>query len=103
MIGLFNPPAAMRARSLESTPVKLKYAVGKRADLCSRTYCAASRALSLPIVICGLFFSANASACFRVRGVLPLCVGRLVAVAGEVRPVEDWDKTGLPARNEKTK
>src|SRR5713226_7863506 len=69
MIGLFSAPAEMRAPSLAVTPVKLKYAVGSSAALCSRTYCPATSARNFPTVICGFFFNANASACRRVKEV----------------------------------
>src|SRR5882724_3068783 len=69
MIGLFSAPAEMRAPSLAVTPVRLKYAVGNSAALCSRTYCSATRARNFPTVICGFFFNASASACFLVKEV----------------------------------
>src|SRR6266566_6076795 len=92
MIGLFSAPAEMRAPGLAVTPVKLKYAVGNSADLCSRTYCPATSARNFPTVICGFFFNANASACRRVKEVpaavpdsgAPCAGGAGVRVAGEL-------------------
>src|SRR5207244_9711791 len=69
MIGLFSAPAEMRALSLAVTPVRLKYAAGNGAALCSRTYCPAASARNFPTVICGFFFNANASAYRRVKEV----------------------------------
>src|SRR5580704_1221054 len=66
-IGLLRAPAAMRLPDWESTPVRLRKAVGKRAERVSRTYCCACRARSLPMVICGLLRSAMASASSRLK------------------------------------
>src|SRR5258708_6203405 len=94
MIGLFNAPAEILAPGLAVTPVKLKYAVGNSADLCSRRYCPAISARNFPTVICGFFFNASASASRRVKevpagaapcaGGLAACVAREVVVVGEV-------------------
>ena len=53
----------MRLPTSESTPVRLRYAVGSSAERASRTYSRASSALNFPMVIWGLFLSAIASAC----------------------------------------
>src|SRR5258708_39830862 len=88
MIGLFRAPAETRAPGLAVTPVKLKYAVGNSADLCSRTYCPAISARNFPTVICGFFFKASASASRRVKevpaGTAPCAAGFAVGVAGKV-------------------
>src|SRR2546427_6970139 len=102
MIGLFSAPAEMRAPSLAVTPVRLKYAVGNSAALCSRTYCPAASARNFPTVICGFFFNASASACRRVRevsvGSAPCAVGGGGCAAGELVlscACGDWLATGI--------
>src|SRR5580692_5855576 len=59
----------MRPPGFEATAVRLMLAVGKSAERASRTYCSAARARNLPMVICGLFLMAIASACRSVSGV----------------------------------
>src|SRR5579863_2339965 len=67
MIGLFNAPAVMRLPDCASTPVTSPVAVGHKFDFTSRVTCTEARASSRPTEICGLFFIASASACFKVR------------------------------------
>src|SRR5690348_18490002 len=94
----------MRARSLASTPVRLKYAVGKRAERCALTYWAASSARNFPTVICGLFLSASASACLRLKGVpadAAPCAGGFAVVAGGIGTDGVCAYNGNPAHNSK--
>src|SRR5579864_7909940 len=67
MMGLLRPPAVMRLLSCASTPVRSTTAVGQYAERVSRSTCCEARAVSLPTVIRGLFFTARASASFRVK------------------------------------
>src|SRR5450755_3642267 len=67
MMGLLSPPAVMRLLAWESTPVRLAFAVGQKPDRTSRVTCCDARAINRATEICGLFFSASASACFNDR------------------------------------
>src|SRR5262249_25107684 len=81
-LGWFGPAEARRLPGFESTAVRLTYAVGINAERSSRRNCRAMSAFSFPIVICGLFFNASASAWRSVRVVAALagaCVGPIPA------------------------
>src|ERR1700686_4347353 len=56
----------MRLPDCASTPVRLPVALGHRFDFTSRVTCWEARASSRATEICGLFFIANSSACFKV-------------------------------------
>src|SRR4051794_41968337 len=61
--GLFSAPAATRLPASESTPVRLRYAVGSNAERVSRTYWRGPQGRRLPMVICGLLGRAGGSGC----------------------------------------
>src|ERR1022692_1928706 len=67
MIGLLSPPAVIRLLARESTPVRFATAVGHKFERTSRVTCCEARAVNSATEICGLFFSAWASASFRDR------------------------------------
>src|SRR5579864_3087096 len=86
-VGSFRKPAVIRLPGSESVAVRLRYTFGRSADRCSRTNCCATNARSLPMVICGLFRSAMASACVSIKR----------DVDGAVCAPEEFDAGGICA------
>src|ERR1700690_2798585 len=83
MMGLLSPPAVMRLFALESTPVRSAVAVGHKVERTCRVTCWDARAVSRATEICGLFFNASASACFKDRGI---CAPGLTCESENGRP-----------------
>src|ERR1700680_1302953 len=78
----------MRLPDCASTPVRFPVTVGHRFDFTSRVTCWEARASNRATEICGLFFIANASACFKVRDIGIPGDGRALACWFELLCVE---------------